>query len=395
MAAAATAAAAAATAIIVAHDLSRHPPVVVHEQPGSRGPSSPALAAGAPVGSAQLDSDPVFVDPSRGFALATGIGGGASERLAATTDGGATWRLAGAAFPVAGTFTTLLFTDVQHGFVFGPAGLVVTTDGGQSWSQPALTGEVQRVIPAYGDVWAILTTCGGPPGGPVSCPVQVEISADGGLTWRPTVPPPLTEGSAGGAVLGRVTAGKAYVLTWGSPESGLVRTTDDGQTWQRVRDPCSGNWAVEDMAALAGGDLWLVCGAPPPSAGPVAGEQVKAVYRTDDGGRHWRLAGSTGFVPGAPAPVGTLTLSGVMSQFATVSPVQAWLGVAGVGVLETRDGGRIWWPVAGLVDPSPTGVGVTFIRSPDGSVLDGWALAFGYAVWRTTDADHWRQVAGG
>lgn len=391
MAAVATAVAAAAAAAIVAHALSsRHRPVVVQEQPGRRGPATPALAAGAAVQASQLAADPVFVDAAHGFSLATGTGGAAGQRLVASTDGGATWRVVGAPFPVAGTFTTLLFTDAAHGFVFGPAGLVVTTDGGGSWSQPTLTGEVQRVIPAYGDVWAVLTHCAGAPGEILSCPVEVEISADGGQTWRTTTqPPPISEGSAGGAVLGRVTATKAYVLTWGAPTAGLVRTLDGGATWERVTDPCAGGWSVEDMAALAGGDLWLVCGARPSPGG-----QVKAVYRTRDGGLDWVLAASTGFLPGAPAPVGSLPLSGDLSQLATVSPEQAWLGVGGVGVLVTDDGGRTWRPVAGVSDPSTSGVGVTFIRSPNGTIVDGWALGFGYAVWRTTDAVHWRQVSG-
>jgi photosystem II stability/assembly factor-like uncharacterized protein len=391
MAALATAVAAAAAAAIVAHQLGSHRrPVTVQEEPGGRGPSSPALAAGAPVQAAQLFADPVFVDPDHGYSLARGTGGAPSERLVASSDGGATWRIVGATFPVAGTFTTLLFTDAEHGFVFGPAGLMVTADEGRHWTQPPLTGEVQRVIPAYGNVWAVLTNCIGTPGQSASCPVEVEISADRGSTWHQTTVPPLTEGSSGGAVLGRVTADKAYLLTWGSVSSGLVRTDDGGATWQRVPDPCASTaWSVEDMAALAAGQMWLVCGAAPTAAG-----EVKAVYRSIDGGASWVLEASTGFVAGAPAPVGTLSLSGDLSQLATVSPATAWIGVGGVGVLATNDGGRAWTAVAGIADPRDAGgVGVTFIRSHDGAVVDGWALGFGYAVWRTTDAVHWHEVA--
>ena len=383
----------AGTAALVIRDVEsghRHV-VVVQQPPPPPGSTSRTLADGTPVAAAQLYAYPVFVDPDHGFSLARGTGGGTSERLVATGDGGATWRVVGSSFPVAGTFTTILFTDEQHGYVFGPAGLIVTSDGGRDWEQPPLTGEVQRVIPAYGDVWAVLTNCGGAPGETLTCPVHVEISDDAGKTWRLTAPPPTSEGSPGGAVLGRVSASRAYVLTWGSKSSGLVRTDDGGVTWHVVPDPCATGWATEGMAALARGSMWLVCGARPTVAG-----QVKVVYRSEDGGGSWVLEASTGLVPSAPEPVGSLSLTGDLSQLATVTPAQAWVGLAGVGVLETNDGGRTWAPVPGVEDPPGKGdVGVTFIRSPDGAITDGWAIGFGYAVWRTTDATNWRLVAGG
>jgi photosystem II stability/assembly factor-like uncharacterized protein len=364
--------------------------VVVDQQPEPKGTSPEVLADGAPVLAAQLYADPVFLDATEGFSLALGTGGNASERLVASTDGGASWRVAGAQFPVAGVFSTLLFTDLEHGYVFGPAGLIITTDGGRSWTQASLTGEVQRVIPAFGDVWAVLTNCPGAPGVLVSCPVEVEISSNAGASWRPTSQPPVTEGSGGGAVLGRISADGSYLLTWGSSKSGLALTEDGGASWSPVPDPCASGWTVEDMAALVEGQLWLVCGAAPTAAG-----EVKAIFRSYDGGQHWSMVASTGFVPGAQQPVGSLSLSGDLYQLATVSPDQAWLGVGGVGVLETNDGGMDWAPVQGISDPDTEGgVGVTFIRSPNGTIEDGWALGFGYGVWRTTDATHWHEVAG-
>jgi photosystem II stability/assembly factor-like uncharacterized protein len=374
-----------------------HPATVVVNQPQPQPLPGKSRAAGPPDGqsvpASELYSDPVFVDAVHGFALARlDVGGVATERLAASSDAGARWRIAGAAFPVAGTFTTLLFTNAAMGYVFGPAGLVVTRNGGAQWTQAPLTGEVERVIPAYGDTWATLTTCGGAPGAPLSCPVGLEVSTDEGRTWSATpTPPPVAEGSGGGAVLARIDSEEAYLLTWGAPESGLVLTTDGGTSWRSVADPCDGNWSIEDMAALENGFLWLICGAQPMALG-----EAKSVYRSLDGGTTWQLAASTGFAPGSLSPVGRIPLAGEVSQLATVSPSQAWLGVGGVGLIETVDGGRAWSIVPAIVAArSATSVGVTFIPSASGPIHDGWALAFGYAVWRTEDAVKWQQVAAG
>jgi photosystem II stability/assembly factor-like uncharacterized protein len=368
--------------------------VVVNQQqppPGKSAATGPRDGQAVPA--SELYSDPVFVDATEGFALARlDVGGIATERLAASSDAGAHWRISGAAFPVAGTFTTLLFTDASMGYVFGPAGLVVTRDGGAHWTQAPLTGEVERVIPAYGDTWATLTTCGGAPGEPLSCPVGLWVSTDQGRTWSATpTAPPLEEGSGGGAVLARIDSEEAYLLTWGAPDSGLVVTSDGGRSWRRVADPCDGDWSVEDMAALENGFIWLICGAQTTGLG-----QPKSVYRSLDGGSAWQLVASTGFAPGSLLPTGKIPLAGDVSQLATVSPSQAWVGLGGVGLIETLDGGRTWSVVPGVdASPSATQVGVTFIPSASGPIHDGWTLAFGYAVWRTENAVDWQEVAAG
>jgi photosystem II stability/assembly factor-like uncharacterized protein len=372
-----------------------HPATVVVNQqqplPGKQAAAGPRDGQAVPA--SELFSDPVFVDSTEGFALARlDVAGVATERLAASSDSGAHWRIRGAAFPVAGTFTTLLFTDASMGYVFGPAGLVVTRDGGEHWAQAPLTGEVERVIPAYGDTWATLTTCGGAPGAPLSCPVGLWVSTDQGRTWSATpAAPPLEEGSGGGAVLARIDTAEAYLLTWGSPDSGLVLTTDGGASWSRVADPCEGSWSVEDMAALENGFIWLICGAQTTEFG-----EPKSVYLSLDGGATWQLAASTGFAPGSLVPVGKIPLAGEVSQLATVSPSQAWVGLGGVGLIVTTDAGHRWSIVPGVdASPSATQVGVTFIPSASGPIHDGWALAFGNAVWRTENAVDWQQVARG
>ncbi len=408
-AAALVAVAVATTAVVVIARITAHSGTVVVNQPGqtTQPGRQPPPAVGAVVAATALYSDPVFLDPDDGYALAHTMSGGTlAERLVLSQDGGATWRVAGSSFPVEGQFTTILFTSLRTGYVFGPAGLMETGDGGRTWRQAPLAGEVQRVIPIPGgDTWAILNHCEGVPGSNPPCPVSVFVSTDG-RSWHETKsPPPVEESALGGAVLARVGTDSGYLLTWGAPLSGLAVTRDNGASWRPVRDPCAGagagggsdtaSFGMQDMAAIGGGQLWLICGAAPTPLG-----QPKSVYRSSDGGSQWTLEASTGLAPGALQPVGHIPYQGDVSQLATVDPKIAWLGLGGVGVIETTDGGATWRSVDGVVLPpagqaaSPSSpVGVTFIRTDDGLIHDGWALAYGIGVWQTTDAVHWKKVS--
>jgi hypothetical protein len=132
----------------------------------------------------------------------------------------------------------------------------------------------------------------------------------------------------------------------------------------------------------------MICGGPPVLGGKAS---AKVVLRSSDGGLHWTLQSSTGLGPplvgvtGGEAPVGSILYAGQLSQLATISPERAWIGVAGVGVLASFDGGRrfkLALPIRGAKPTDP--VGVTFDDAED-----GFALAFHEGVWGTRDARHW------
>jgi hypothetical protein len=391
----AAAGACAVWAVVVA---SSQPVALLRNSPGRAGPrpgsgrgTEPSGATGSYVPAADLVSDPVFVTLRVGFALETTETNSLTvERLARSDDGGRSWYVTGSPFPVAGDFSTLQFISARQGYVFGPSGLLVTSDGGAHWSQVVtLDGTLQRAIPIGRNVWATFTKCG-PPGLAASCAVGAAISLDGGLRWHDVTDPPIAEapGPAGGDILARYSLNAAYVVSYGPTGGGLAFTDDDGATWRRLSDPCSGPWADVDLAAPGPGDLWLVCGAIAPRT---SGVQAKVAYRSDDGGRSWVLMASSGFAPGAAEPVGDLPLSGRVSQLATISAQRAWLGVAGLGVMVTFDSGRDWQLASGFpaaTSPSPA-VGVTF-----NNVVDGWAIEIRHGVWRTSDAVHWRLVDG-
>jgi len=384
-----------ATALVV----SERPATRLQVSPGGNGTGTGSgggpLSGGALVAAADLVSDPVFVTSDVGFALATtGHGNLAVERLARSDDGGHTWHVTGSAFPVLGSFSTLQFISPEQGYIFGNAGLLVTSDGGKAWSQvQGLNGTLQRAIPVGDNVWATYTSCGtSPPGAEGSCAVGVAISTDGGRNWHNASPPGLKEARDGGDILARWTEDSAYVLSYGVTGGGLAFTPDDGRTWEHLTDPCSAPYAREDLAAPppppgSKTGMWLICGQ---ITRPGEEGQPKLVYRSFDDAKHWILVASTGFSPVQAAPVGQIPLSGWVSQLATINSTQAWLGVQGVGVIVTSDSGATWTPAEGLPLQEPdTEVGVTF----NNGVL-GWAIVFRRGVWRTEDAVHWQLMDG-
>lgn len=352
----------------------------------------PLPRSGAVVPAYDLWSDPVFPTLAVGYAIERHLtAAGPSEALARSEDGGRVWRLVGT-FPFPNGYSEVQFVSPEDGYAFGPAGVAVTDDGGRSFTQSRdLGGELERVIPIGDDVWATYAVCHGPPVPTTSCSVRLAVSRNGGLSWRRAPrPTPLAESYGGGDVLARVTSEEAYVVSYGS-RGGLARTTDDGASWARLVDPCSA-WRIVDMAALSAGRLWMICGGDPV---PGADASAKAVFRSDDAGQSWSAVAYTGFGPARGAlarrlPFGSLWYGGQLSELATISPARAWIGVHGVGVLVTSDGGRSWSLAEGISDDGrDAGVGVTFTDP-----VHGWAIEFRVGVYRTDDASHWELVDG-
>jgi hypothetical protein len=220
----------------------------------------------------------------------------------------------------------------------------------------------------------------------------VAISTDDGDHWHDVSPPGITEARDGGDVLARWSRDAAYVLSYGASGGGLAYTADDGRTWTHLSDPCGSPFFREDLAAPppppgSESGMWLICGA---ITRPGAEGEPKFVYRSYDDGRSWDLVASTGFAGPGDGPVGQITLSGWVSQLATIDSTEAWLGIRGVGVIVTDDSGATWVPATGIPTAEPnTDVGVTF----NNNVL-GWAIVFRRGVWRTADAVRWQLMDG-
>lgn len=127
-------------------------------------------------------------------------------------------------------------------------------------------------------------------------PRAVVRTVDGGRVWRAAGPPGLRGPRLSVAFY---TASDAWVTwnsrSWGRPVT--YRTTDGGLTWDRM-----GRVPVTVLGASAPDMLTRQLGWVGAGLGVATGSSGMAVFRTTDGGAHWRLAELTSYnrhTPGA------------------------------------------------------------------------------------------------
>jgi len=275
-------------------------------------------------GVTQLD----FVSPTTGFAIVDG-------NVVETGDGGHTWS------PVTTQFvlrtlpenfepSAIAFWNADHGVVAGTAGfasrylglLAVTSDGGQSWQVVEQGGAGFWGVAVSGSTtgWAIKSSRCAFEGGS-DCVLTLLRTDDGGRTWK------------------SLRRGIAYVsfastdLGWGlqgSPaEPGrpdvIFTTHDGGEYWETMPAPCSGyTWEAGAVSLVSATDAWVAC-----VGEPGAGQQMKSLFRTTDGGKTW-------------TPAGNLGGGGYLDGMFFLPDGHGWLWMSRGPLLATVDGGATW-----------------------------------------------------
>jgi photosystem II stability/assembly factor-like uncharacterized protein len=235
----------------------------------------------------------------------------------------------------------------------GVGQLQVTTDGGETWRpvfrRPRLTFDDVAFV---GRRHIVALGATPTPKEPLSLTTLVFRSDDGGRTWRRVSPRLLGEADA--LSLRFVTPrlgfafsppGSVYERHW------LFRTTDGGRTWQTVRKPEDAGSAVSSIDFVDSSTGYATsprrCGA--------------GLFRTDDGGETWRG------VPGS-------CIHGMHAY--SVDFVDSRRGFLAGGtheqrmVLATSDGGRTWTTRSGEHALLDDWLRVEF--DPSGRV--GWGL---------------------
>ncbi len=306
-----------------------------------------------------------FVSPTTGFAIVDG-------NVVATEDGGRTWS------PVTNQFvlhslpdnfqpTAIAFWDANHGLVAGTAGfasrylgiVAVTGDGGQSWQVVRQGGAGFLDVAAAGTrtAWAVKSSLCAYEAYP-DCTLDVLYTDDGGNTWQ-DLQQKLASVSFAGNDQG-----------WGlppqpaEPGSGNVifTTKDSGHHWDTISSPCTGSTGQVAAISLANDqDGYVAC-----AGEPGAGQQMKSIFRTRDGGKTWTAVAN----PGG---------GGYVAGMFFLPDGHGWLWMRRGPLVATANGGATWSPV-GVVQPE---------------VVEAYSVFFlsdqtGFALLRDNNARTWR-----
>jgi len=353
---------------------------------GRPGPSRSSALAGS------FLMDLTWVSDQRGWALAAApCALGLCPQVAATHDGGRTWTT----LPAPPGITRILvsnirFATISVGYLFGPA-LYHTDDGGRSWHRVP-SRPVEALEPSAGTVVRVVYDHTGCPG-PCTRTVQ-ETTAESG-TWHTLLRIPLA-GSNGGVAAQVVRQGASviYLPIYGHVAGGagtahtvIFRSTDGGNSWQQLADPCGGTGQNEHdasgLAAASGGFVAVLCQ-------PRAGTGLTFVLTSADHGSSWS--------PPRVVPGGTRHH---LSLIAAASPgrlVVATGGVTGSGpftyrLVASADGGRSWpAAVTGTTQINPLAPGAAFLGFEDARA--GRWVSDERDIWTTRDGGlHWLRRA--
>ena len=259
-------------------------------------------------------------------------------------------------------------------------GVYRTTDGGRSWEAEQ---SLRHGIHAGSGVQLQFTTATDGVEATFdpesNAPVILNRTTDGGAHWAPVSTRPLPTASP--FVFSDATVGfdgdDGFV-----PLFGIYRTFDGGRTWSpfaptSLPSTLAGQNVAYSLPVFFGHE-GVMAALFSPSPLQLGGAGTLALFRTDDGGRSWRLA-TTRDVVRPHAPDGITQDPAV----AIASPTTWWVTnpspatVAGAPTLSvTSDAGAHWTSATGDL---PTAGGVSLLPS---SATDAWAVA------RTGGVDH-------
>ncbi len=322
---------------------------------GARQPARPGAASGRIVATSRARLGPApwsltdldFLSEQQGFVVAERCGPLPTDCQAgfgSTTDGGTTfhWTRLGQGFPAA-----VQFLDPQRGWVLigrpgQPQRLLGTSDGGRRWTRLAagpFAVAPHFLTPAFG--YAVAAKDGA--AGEVSASM-LELTADGGRTWRPVSTGGYTPADADfldpehGYVAGwRCTA--AQSAGGASCQGAILGTSDGGLSWHLLQ--AVGTSDVGNTGTFALDFLSRTTGfaALPNLQGCTMGGCLPGLEATGDGGKTWRTL--------QPAyRWGAAIQAGWPSGPFFTSPLLGWLGLSpgagpgAGGVLVTTDGGK-------------------------------------------------------
>jgi hypothetical protein len=258
------------------------------------------------------------------------------DYLAATSDGGQTWRTTGelpANFHPGATYALqLAFRNPSEGYVqsTGPPETLFTDDAGRTWSSLRASGWPTALSLAGSSLWIVSEFCPAPllpPDG--LCPSKLLVYPLGHLTPASETPIPtrgirasqgISASTRAATLFDRLGPASAVVEEGGegSPSS-LLLTADSGRHWKVLSNPCEG-LIPTGLVALSSAHWDLFCEL---DGGMEHGRT--RLYATSDQGRTWRLI-AEGNLEGP-------NLGNIGAEMASISPSAATVVSCGSSVL--------------------------------------------------------------
>lgn len=331
-----------------------------------------------------------FPDSASGFGLISGYenpNGSVPVQLVTSTDGGATWHASNGLLPYAdrplpnqGVVTPqLAFANTTLGFSWDQAQIDVTTDGGRTWKRvpnpPGSSGtlEIGPATLVGSSLWVAYTeSCEGTLG----CVFHID-------SWNPTngwrkhlaqdtsVAAMTTVASTVDVLLTSPTPpGQPYDRNFVILQYNLKRVVGG---WQQstgtLQCPADSSF-VDSMAAMSDTEILAEC------VGDFqAGWAARSYWLTTDAGATWTLRARDDAPPlekvGKP-PSGE-------SGYLAAAGGRFWVAVARSTLYMSDDEGLDWQTV-GVKTLSEGGTGDVVFRGED-----GWCVYHGLGLWRTSD----------
>jgi photosystem II stability/assembly factor-like uncharacterized protein len=270
----------------------------------------------------------------------------------------------------------MVFPTASLGWVNGGGALLMTQDGGASWTPVRLGAPVDAISRSGSSLWAFVAPCNANPN---TCSYRVEASSIKSTTFHVAGLLPASLGNYPPLVVTRLSPESALVAVGQMGASSPVLTTDAGRQWTAVRACAQSGFVSVAFGTTSPSDAWVLC-----FGGSSMMRSVKTIERSADGGRTWTIVAADRSLSGTP-PSPVPSPDG--NVFAVPSVTTMWMATVN-SLYGSRDGGKRWFWVHGhSFDGNGAFASFSFV-----SAKDGWLLTPGSGIWRTTDGRTWRAV---